>query len=1041
MKRITCILGLFLFFAANVFAQGYRISGRIVDSEGPVVGATVMEVGTSIGISTDVDGAYALTVSGPDAVIEVSCLGYEAQTFKASAVPASVSLGTNAQFLQDAVVIGYGTMAKKDLTGAVSVLGQEELKDMPVTNLNSVLQGKIPGLTITSTSGTPGSGSVAHIRGIGSIGGSTTPLYIVDGLPQDGIDNINPGDIESITVHKDASVAAIYGSRGSNGIIIITTKSGAQGKVQVGYDGYIGFQQPWRRPYMLNAEDYIIYKNLAADNAGQERVPAFSTPENVEKVLQFVEKNSGSRAGTDWWKEIINPTALIHNHDISVSGGSELFNMRSSLSFVSQDGIVKGSDYNRISWKNNFGYKISDNISLKGNFGVIDEKRHLVNEAGPALGTVFSAMGSDPITPVFRNNLKDVPDILSQIMNGYEADNKYSQYAGILYSNKRNPIAQIERLRQTIYEYFYVKGGANLEIALTDFLKSNTRFSMDIFRGTKNGFDPKYTLNSIDFSNVNKVTVNNSRSEYMLGEQTLSYDQAFGKFKLGALIGVSAEQTKGEIANASIEDVPNNEPDMAILSAGTSNHTVSGYPYESAMASLFGRINLNYDDKYLLAANLRRDGSSKFASGHKWGTFPSVSAAWRFSAEPFLAGTKGWLDDGKVRVSYGIIGNQNISGGNYYTTYGTGKYDTVSFGTPTDYYYAYHEVTVGNADLEWEKSKQFDVGLDLTMFNYSLELVVDYFDKTIEKMLLQEPLPGTLGFASTPYSNVGSMSNRGWEFGATWRKSVGDLRYEIAGNISTYQNKVLSLGNGDAIYGSAYNSNVVTKTEVGKPVGYFYGYLTNGIFQNATEVEGSAQRSTAVPGDIRYKDIYPAEEPDDVLDDNDRAMIGSPWPDFVYGLTLSAAWRGFDASIFFQGSQGNDVLNMTLYDFDSGTGYMNALDGILERAWNGEGSTDRYHRISADQGQNQLVSDYYVEDGSYLRIKNVQIGYNFCNNLIHTKWLSNFRVYVSAQNLLTLTKYSGLDPEIGSSSAILNGIDQGYYPQARTFSFGVNLKF
>ncbi|MBO6220632.1 MAG: SusC/RagA family protein, partial [Bacteroidales bacterium] len=275
----------------------------------------------------------------------------------------------------------------------------------------------------------------------------------------------------------------------------------------------------------------------------------------------------------------------------------------------------------------------------------------------------------------------------------------------------------------------------------------------------------------------------------------------------------------------------------------------------------------------------------------------------------------------------------------------------------------------------------------------------------------------------------------------TWRKSVGDLRYEIAGNISTYQNKVLSLGNGDAIYGSAYNSNVVTKTEVGKPVGYFYGYLTNGIFQNATEVEGSAQRSTAVPGDIRYKDIYPAEEPDDVLDDNDRAMIGSPWPDFVYGLTLSAAWRGFDASIFFQGSQGNDVLNMTLYDFDSGTGYMNALDGILERAWNGEGSTDRYHRISADQGQNQLVSDYYVEDGSYLRIKNVQIGYNFCNNLIHTKWLSNFRVYVSAQNLLTLTKYSGLDPEIGSSSPILNGIDQGYYPQARTFCFGVNLKF
>lgn len=1041
MKKIASILIAVLFFAANAFAQNYKITGKIVDSDGPIEGATVLERGTSTGVTTDRDGVYRLSVSGPDAVMEISCLGYETRTFKASAIPAVIFLDANAQFLDDAVVIGYGTMAKKDLTGAVSVVGQNELKDMPVTNLNAVLQGKIPGLTITATSGTPGAASVAHIRGIGSITGSTTPLYIVDGLPQDGIDNINPGDIESITVHKDASVAAIYGSRGSNGIIIVTTKQGAVGKVQVSYDGYTGWQSPWRRPQMLNAENYIKYKNLAADNAGQDRIPAFSTQENIDKILDFVEKNTGSREGTDWWKEIINQNAFMHSHDVSLSGGTELFNMRSSLSYVSQDGIVKGSDYKRISWKNNFGFKISDRISFRGNLGIIDEKRHLVDESGPALGTIFSAMGSDPLTPVFRNNLVDVPDILSHIMNGYEADNKYSQYAGVLYSNKRNPVAQIERLRQNIYEYFYVKAGANLEIAFTDFLKSNTLFSMDMYRGTTDGFNPKYTLNPTDYLNENKVIANTGRSEYLLGEQTLSYDQAFGKLRLGALVGVSAEQTKGAIVNASIEGVPNNDPSMAVLSAGTINHTVVGYPYESAMASLFGRINLNYDDKYLFAANLRRDGSSKFASGHKWGTFPSVSAAWRFSAESFMEGARGWLDDAKLRASYGVIGNQNISGGNYYTTYGSGKYDTYSFGTPEKYNYAYHEVTVGNADLEWERSKQFDVGLDLTMFNYRLEVVVDYFNKTVDKMLLQEPLPLTLGFASTPYSNVGSMRNEGWEFGATWRKSVGDFRYEIAGNISTYRNIVLSLGNGDAIYGTAYNGQTVTKTEVGKPVGYFYGYLTNGIFQNATEVEGSAQRATAVPGDVRYKDIYPADEPDDVLDDNDRTMIGSPWPDFVYGLTLSASWKGFDASVFLQGSQGNDILNMTLYDFDSGTAYMNALDGILERAWNGEGSTDRYHRISASQGQNQLVSDYYIEDGSFLRVKNLQIGYNFCNNLIRSSWISNLRVYVSAQNLLTLTKYSGLDPEIGSSSAILNGIDQGYYPQARTLTLGVNLKF
>lgn len=1046
--RLTIDLALRLFLpclalflpAVALQAQDMAITGKVVDSKGePVIGAAVMLSGKSAtGVTADLDGAFTIPVSKAVNVLVASMIGYETETVEAKAGQhVVIVMEEEAYELEGVVFTGYGTISKKDMTGAVGVIGGKELQAMPVTSVNNVLQGKVPGLTVTSTSGTPGAGSVARIRGIGSITGSTTPLYIVDGLPQDGIDYLNPNDIESITVHKDASVAAIYGSRGSNGIIVVTTKNGSYGeRMEVSYDGYAAWQNPWKRPYMLNAEEYIQYKNLAADNAGQERIPAFATQENIDAVLDFVRKNSGPE-GTDWWNEIINRNAFMHSHNLSVSGGSKNISLMSSLAYTDQDGIVKGSDYSRISWRNNFNFKICDRVTLTANLGIIDEKRHLIDENNPATGTIFSAMGADPITPVFRNNLVDVPALLNQIYDGYEPDNIYSQYAGILFSNKRNPVAQIERMRQSIYEYLYIKGGANLEIKFFDFLKFTSRFSMDMSRNTTDGFQPKYSLNSNDYSNNNKVVANSSRSEYYVWEQLLNYDQSFGKFKIGAMLGTSAEVTEVSSVNASIEGFPSNDKDMAILNAGTENAIVSGYPYSNALVSVFGRVSLDYAGRYLLAANLRYDGSSKFASGHKWGLFPSVSAAWRFSDEKFLRPAHRWLSDGKIRVSYGHIGNQNISGGAYMSTYGSTIYDRYNFGSPDNAAIGAGITSVGNPVLMWETSKQFDVGLDMSFLNNSLDLVVDYYIKDIENMLMQEPQPTTLGLPTFPYANVGSMRNEGWEFGLTYRKSIGEWFLTASANISTYKNTVTSLGNGDAIYGSAYNNNVITKTEVGKPVGYFYGYVTNGIFQNKEQVEGSAQRETAQPGDIRFKDL----DQNDILDDQDRTMIGSPWPDFVYGLTLGLAWKGFDLNMFLQGSQGNDIMNMTLYDFESGTGYMNARAGFLERAWNGEGSTDRYHRISADQGQNLLISDYFLEDGSYMRIKNLQIGYDFCNRLIKSKYISRCRLYFSVQNLLTLTRYSGLDPEIGSANATLNGIDQGFYPQARVWTVGLNLKF
>lgn len=1041
MRLLTALLAVFVL--APVWAQnsGRIISGKVVDESGePLAGAVVMINGdSSSAVGTDIDGKFSIAATSGKNVLTVSMIGF--RTASVDAVPGQsieIVAQQDSYELEGVVFTGYSAIAKKDMTGAVGVVGGKELKAMPVTSVNDVLQGKVAGLTITSTSGTPGAGSVARIRGIGSITGSTSPLYIVDGLPQNGIDYLNPNDIESIAVHKDASVAAIYGSRGANGIIVVTTKNGQNSeRMSVAYDGYAAWQSPWKRPYMLNAEQYIQYKNLASDNAGQERIPAFATQERIDAVLNFVRKNTGEN-GTDWWNEIINRNAFMQNHNVSLSGGSKNVGIMSSLAYTGQDGIVKGTMYQRISWRNNFNAKISKRISLKGNFSIINEKRHLADENNPFTGTIFTAMGADPITPVFRNNLVDVPALLSQIMDGYEADNLYSQYSGILFSNKRNPVAQIQRMRQSTYDYLYIMGGADLEIKFCDFLKFDSRFGMNLSRSAVDGFQPKYRLNANDYTNESSVTANTSRSDYYVWEQLLSYEQSAGKFKWGALLGTSAELTNGSFVDASVEGLPDNNPDMAVMAAGTINAKVGGYPYSSSLLSFFGGVNFDYGSKYLVSANLRYDGSSKFAKGHKWGLFPSVSAAWRFSGEEFMKSAGSWLSDGKIRASYGHIGNQNIGGGAYMSTWGSTIYDRYNFGSPSTAVIGAGVTSVGNPELMWETSRQFDVGLDLSFFNNSLDFVVDYFVKNIDNMLMQEPQPTTLGLISYPYANVGSMKNEGWEFGINYRKGFGDWFLTASANISTYRNKVKSLGNGDAIYGYAYNKNVVTKTEVGKPVGYFYGYVTNGIFQNAEQVEGSPQRETAVPGDVRYKDL----NNDDVIDDKDRTMIGSPWPDFVYGITLGAAWKGFDFNLFIQGSQGNDVMNMTLLDFESGTGYMNARSDYLSRAWSGEGSTDRYHRISARQEGNLLVSDYFLEDGSYARIKNVQLGYDFCNRVIKkNKIISQCRLYLSAQNLFTFTNYSGLDPEIGSSNATVNGIDSGFYPQARVWTVGLNLKF
>lgn len=1040
-KKLIGFAGLLflLLCQQTTFAQQI-VQGIVKDISGrPLPGVTVAVKGTKNATSTDIKGNFRLQLSAGESTLTAMILGFENNEFVAiSGQFVTIVLKESVSVLKDVVVVGYGSITKKEITGAVSVIKAKDIENIPVRSVADILQGKTSGVTVSQSSGSPGSASVVRIRGVGSINGSTDPLYIVDGLPQTDINYLNPNDIESIAVHKDASVAAIYGSRASNGVIIITTKSGSKNdKVMVTYDNYFGLQSPWKRPHMLNASEFIKYKNLAATNAGAAKQFDFSTQTNIDSVLRFVAATTGPD-GTDWWNEITHYNAPMQSHNLSVSGGGKVASYLSSLGYLKQDGIVNGSDYQRVSWRNNVNSQVSERIKLSTNLGLIYEGRHVIDENNPFTGTIFSAMASDPITPVYRNNLQGLPSFLNGIRLGYEPNNEFSQYAGVLYSNKRNPVAQIDRLKQSLYETLSIKGGITVDLKILKTLSFQTRIGMDLNRSLSKGFTPNYSLNAFDKETFNTVSNGSFSSNYFVSENTLNYDQSWGKYHLTALGGVSAEATKVSLFNAAIQGLVNNDVDMRILSAGTVNPSASGYPYSNSLNSYFGRIGFDYASKYIIAANIRRDGSSKFADGYRWGTFPSVSAAWRFTEEDyFKENSFSWLSDGKIRASYGLIGNQNIGSGAYLSTYGSSIYDRYVFGDTNSNFIGAGRISTGNSVLQWETSKQLDIGLDLSLLKGKLNFAADYFDKKVENMLMIVPLPTALGYPSSPYSNAGNMQNKGWEFELSYNNTDGAFKYNISGNISAYRNKVTKLGNGEPIFSTAHLGEVITKTEVGMPVGYYYGYVSNGIFQNAAQVEGSAQRDVSSPGDIRFKDL----NGDDLLDAKDRTMIGNPWPDFVYGLTSNLSYKGVDISLFFQGSQGNDVMNIQRYDTESGTGYYNAPKGFLEKSWNGLGSSDRFHKISQNQGLNGSVSDYYVEDGSYLRLKNIQLGYTFKNTVLQKLKMNNLRVFVGAQNLFTLTGYSGLDPEMGSSDPKLTGIDQGFYPQARTFIIGVNAKF
>lgn len=1047
LERSIFTLAFLWLTSLTLLAQNITVKGNVVDEQKePLIGVSVKIQGTATGTVTDYDGNFELPNVPPTGKLEFSYVG-----MKTLVVPVNgrtvinVTMQEDVEMLEEVVVVGYGTMKKSDLTGAIANIKGNEIQNVPVRSAVEALQGKVPGIIVTSTSGSPGASPSVKIRGVGTVNGND-PLYVVDGFPQTDIGWLNQNDIQSMEILKDASAEAIYGSRGANGVVIITTKKGSMGgihKMNVNFDMFYGFQNVTKKFDLMNAEDFINYRNLAYTNGTGQ--PWISSDEK-QQILNFLEKNFGSSKGTDWQKEIFQ-TAPIQNYNLSVSNGTEKAAYYSSIGYMRQEGIVKESDFERISWRTTADNQLSNRIKLTSNFSVIYQERRNVIENTIYDGTIFCSLSADPITPIYRTNLKEVPQLLSNLLllDKIDASNPYTTYSPVLFNNRNNPVAQIAINKDNKWKDVTFRGGTSIDVDIQSWLKYKGSVNMSIYRANPEYFTPTYYIGAYQNNADGYVGAASYFTNYTVIDNLLTFDKTFdwhGKQHTTFLLGNSVEMTNGGSFSAGKTGIVTNADSQKVIDAATKNASASGTKYNNSLVSYFGRLFHSWNDKYLLTATLRYDGSSNFDVGHKWGVFPSLSIAWIFSEENSIKNIfNNVLSYGKLRSSWGQIGNQAIDGGAYRSTYSlnNGYYyfnDNFQLSGGKNY--------IGNSKVQWETTEQFDLGLDLGLINNKLTANVDYFYKKTKDMLLKIPLPSYLGYPNAPWVNAGSIENKGIEINVNYLGNSGDLGYSFSANFFKYKNKVLSLGGGQPLYGIGYDNKTITKTEVGEQIGYFYGLKTNGIFQSQEEIDNNVNskgvkviQEKARPGDLKYIDI----NGDGAISDADRTFIGSPFPKFTYGLNVNLTYRNLDFLINFYGVNGNTIMNMKKLDLNSGTAYYNGPKNLMDIAWTENNHSNTQFRITTDNSSNVKVSDWLAEDGSYFQLKNIQLGYKLPKKILNILCLQEMRLWVGAYNLFTLTKYTGMSPEVGNSSPLLNGVDIAFYPQSRQYLFGIGIKF
>nr|WP_129729782.1 TonB-dependent receptor [Parabacteroides goldsteinii] len=992
--------------ANPVQQQTNNVTGTVVDVNGdPVIGANVVVKGTTNGTITDLDGHFVIEADSK-AVLNVSYIGYLTKEIAVGNQQSiRIVLLEDTKTLDEVVVIGYGTQKKADLTGSVANVSAEKLNTQSNANIGQALQGKIAGVDIVSQGGNPGAGTRIMVRGIGTLN-NASPLYIVDGMYMSGIDHINPNDIASIDVLKDASSAAIYGSRAANGVIIVTTKEGSntEGKPIVDLSINAGVAMVSKKLDMLDAQGWAKVTTVAREAVGK---PV------LDMATDLASKPDNN------WQDIMFRPALMQNYNASVKGGGKYSTYYTGLGYFNQDGVVKGTNYERYTLQTKNDYKkgifsAGTNVLLTFNH---DKPLHEESRGG-MVGTLLQALPTlekydDTRTGGYGGMYGDVVNLPNPL--------------GMIDDNLMNRYSENMKVYANIYAQLELYKGLKYKINLTP--------DFDFYRYKKylNEYDFGITTNS-----VTQLTERQTRSRNILVENLLTYDQTFGDHKVSALVGYTYQDSRYRWLQAYGENLPQG---LEEINASTTSRSNEGYSRRSVLTSILGRVFYSYKNKYLITATIRRDGSSKFGKNNRYGNFPSASIGWNMAEEQFMENIS-WLDQLKVRGGYGVLGNQEIDNYQYSSTittginYPDGNGGLIQGAFPKDF---------ANPDIKWESTAMTNVGVDFVALNNRLSITADWYVKNTKDILLTVPIPISSGGANDPIRNAGKIRNKGFEFNVAWNTSVNsDLAYGVSVLGSFNKNEVTAMGTGSqAIWGGATNQNINTcKTMAGYPIGSYWLIPTDGYFNSEAEVESYAKdgvkiQPNAQPGDVRFKDT----NNDGTIDDKDRVYCGSPFPDFTFSVNGNITWKNFDASVTLQGVVGNKIYNATRQTLEDVTKGTNFLASTLDY-WTPENLNAAHPRLTWDDPNRntRAESDRYLENGSYLRLRNLQVGYTFPQQWFRG-YIQKVRVYANAENLFTITGYSGYTPDVNADNARYRGFDNFIYPTNRVFMLGLNVTF
>ncbi|HIZ31966.1 MAG TPA: TonB-dependent receptor [Candidatus Bacteroides merdigallinarum] len=1054
--------------AVEAVQQAKKVTGTVTDAMGPVIGANILIKGTTKGVITDIDGNFSIEVE-PGATLVVSFIGYTSQEIVVDDRNVyNITMSEDTEMLDEVVVVGYGTMKKKLVTGATVQVKGEEIAKMNTTNALSALQSSSPGVQITQASSQPGKGFKVSIRGVGTIGESS-PLLIIDGVnsgtANDGLNSLNPNDIESIDILKDAASAAIYGARAANGVILVTTKQGKAGKLTVQYDGYVGWSNAYKVPGLLNAQQYMQVINETNFNT-------YGTATNWASLVpqRILDKVANGWQGTDWFKEYENKNALQMNHSISVTGGSERSKFSMSFNYSSNEGIMgrdNASDYSRYGGRIN-----SEHIVLKG-----DDDRSIIT-LGENVSYWYNSSHDLP-EGSGSWNIMNYAYQASPLVEAWDEDGNLTGYnthgagySSMIYMQPLNGFmnGQYQSMNRT--RNFGVGATLYWIIEPIKGLKYrgqlNTGYSGSNYRSESTPFSVSSTASSDSY----ELQQSQSASSSMALDNTITYTlPELNGHNIDVMVGQSFEKSnwstsmsmQARDASGNVNSLVLNGWNYAVMSNFSNIVGYSGTdtPGQGSIASFFGRVNWNYKEKYMATVTMRADGSSNFARGNRWGYFPSVSAGWVVTSEKFMESTQSWLDYFKIRASWGQNGNCNI--GNFYYLSNMGfsptNYADYGYKFSSDllntvngvYTTGAYARNVPNEDVTWETSEQLNIGVDARFLASRLSLTFDWYKKTTKDWLVQAPMNDILGYEEPAMVNGGDVVNKGIELGIGWNDNIGkDFSYHVNANVAYNKNEVTRLATASGQIGTDQtsalfqNSSYVSLVEVGHPIGYFSGMSYSGIWQNQAQIdaaraEGKAVLPNAQPGDMIWDD-YNGDG--SITLDGDRHEIGDPNPDVTLGLSLGFSWKGLDFNVTGAGAFGHQIMQCYRTSLLANQ-YTNYTTDFLDR-WHGEGTSNTQPRLVVGTENNQWVSTRYMQDGNYFRIQNITLGYDFCK-LWKNSPFQMLRLYVQGQNLFTFTGYTGLDPEVGSNGggnySWARGIDVGLYPSARTYIVGVSVKF